>query len=59
MSIVHKAKGRERARVKIADDFTPPKGSGRLDDTGRASPGPIDDGEARLAYVRPPYPPPY
>lgn len=35
MSTVHKAKGRERARVKIADDFTLPKDSGRLDVTGR------------------------
>ncbi|MFE4917268.1 DNA helicase, partial [Streptomyces sp. NPDC056652] len=42
---------REWARVKIADDFTPPKDSDQLDDTGRAVPGPIDDGEARLAYV--------
>ncbi|MET8292024.1 UvrD-helicase domain-containing protein [Streptomyces sp. NPDC005132] len=51
VSTVHKAKGREWARVKIADDFTPPKDSDQLDDTGRAAPGPIDDGEARLAYV--------
>ncbi|MET9896173.1 UvrD-helicase domain-containing protein [Streptomyces sp. NPDC006465] len=51
VSTVHKAKGREWAQVKIADDFTPPKDSDQLDDTGRALPGPIDDGEARLAYV--------
>ncbi|WP_328514065.1 UvrD-helicase domain-containing protein [Streptomyces mirabilis] len=51
VSTVHKSKGREWARVKIADDFTPPKDSDQLDDTGRAVPGPIDDGEARLAYV--------
>jgi len=51
VSTAHKAKGREWARVKIADDFTPPKDSDQLDDTGRAVPGPIDDGEARLAYV--------
>ena len=37
--------------MKIADDFTPPKDSDQHDDTGRAVPGPIDDGEARLAYV--------
>jgi superfamily I DNA/RNA helicase len=51
VSTAHKAKGREWPRVKIADDFTPPKDSDQLDDTGRAVPGPIDDGEARLAYV--------
>ncbi|MFE9769571.1 UvrD-helicase domain-containing protein [Streptomyces sp. NPDC005808] len=51
VSTAHKAKGREWGCVKIADDFTPPKDSDQLDDTGRAVPGPIDDGEARLAYV--------
>ena len=51
VSTAHKAKGREWARVRIADDFTPPKDSDQLDDTGRALPGPIDNGEARLAYV--------
>lgn len=50
-STVHKAKGREWARVKIADDFTPPKESDQMDDSGRAVPRLIDDGEARLAYV--------
>ncbi|KUO15969.1 UvrD-helicase domain-containing protein [Streptomyces dysideae] len=51
VSTAHKAKGREWACVKIADDFTPPKDSETPDDTGRALPGPIDDAEARLAYV--------
>ncbi|MER7694619.1 3'-5' exonuclease [Streptomyces sp. NPDC097610] len=51
VSTAHKAKGREWARVKIADDFTPPKDSDQLDEAGRAVPGPIDNGEARLAYV--------
>lgn len=51
VSTVHKAKGREWGCVKIADDFGPPKDSDQLDDAGRAVPGPIDDGEARLAYV--------
>ena len=37
--------------MKIADDFTPPKDTDQQDDNGRAVPGPIDDGEARLAYV--------
>ncbi|MFI6340817.1 UvrD-helicase domain-containing protein [Streptomyces sp. NPDC050535] len=51
VSTAHRAKGREWARVRIADDFIPPKDSDQLDATGRAVPGPIDDGEARLAYV--------
>ncbi|MEU1596004.1 UvrD-helicase domain-containing protein [Streptomyces sp. NPDC005708] len=51
VSTAHKAKGREWARVRIADDFTPPKDSDQKDDNGRVLPGPIDDGEARLAYV--------
>jgi ATP-dependent exoDNAse (exonuclease V) beta subunit len=51
ISTAHKAKGREWPHVRIADDFTPPKDSDRQDATGRAVPGPIDDGEARLAYV--------
>ncbi|MFJ8510201.1 UvrD-helicase domain-containing protein [Streptomyces avermitilis] len=51
VSTVHKAKGREWARVKIADDFTPPKESDQMNDSGRAVPRLIDDGEARLAYV--------
>ncbi|BBC28840.1 hypothetical protein SGFS_001310 [Streptomyces graminofaciens] len=51
VSTAHKAKGREWPRVKIADDFSPPQDSPAQDDTGRALPGPIDDAEARLAYV--------
>lgn len=51
VSTAHKAKGREWPRVKIADDFTPPQDSDQHDDAGQAVPGPIDDGEARLAYV--------
>jgi hypothetical protein len=51
VSTAHKAKGREWARVQIADDFTRPKDSDQQDATGRPVPGPIDDGEARLAYV--------
>lgn len=51
VSTAHKAKGREWANVKIADDFSPPRDSGQHDDTGRAVPAPIDDSEARLAYV--------
>ncbi|MFE9127268.1 UvrD-helicase domain-containing protein [Streptomyces sp. NPDC007148] len=51
VSTAHKAKGREWACVRIADDFTPPKDSDQKDDNGRALPGPIDDSEARLAYV--------
>lgn len=51
VSTAHKAKGRERPCVKIADDFSPPQDSPAQDDTGRALPGPFDDAEARLAYV--------
>jgi hypothetical protein len=51
VSTAHKSKGREWARVRIADDFTPPKDTGEHDPEGRPVPGPIDDAEARLAYV--------
>lgn len=51
VSTAHKAKGREWPTVKIADDFTPPKDRQDKDDSGRPLPGPIDDAEARLAYV--------
>ncbi|MFG2402606.1 UvrD-helicase domain-containing protein [Streptomyces lydicus] len=51
VSTAHKAKGREWPRVRIADDFTPPEDSEEHDETGRPIPGPIDEGEARLAYV--------
>ncbi|MFJ9127821.1 UvrD-helicase domain-containing protein [Streptomyces sp. NPDC102340] len=48
VSTAHKAKGREWATVRIADDFappTPPAGS------PQPAPPPIDDAAARLAYV--------
>ncbi|MGW4162242.1 UvrD-helicase domain-containing protein [Streptomyces sp. NPDC004788] len=51
VSTAHKAKGREWARVKIADDFPPPKDTDEQDVQGRPIPGPIDPSEARLAYV--------
>ncbi|MFD7817650.1 UvrD-helicase domain-containing protein [Streptomyces sp. NPDC059785] len=51
VSTVHKAKGREWARVSIADDFTPPGDSDQQDANGRPLPRPVDDAEARLAYV--------
>ncbi len=51
VSTAHKAKGREWPCVKIAEDFTPPKDSDERDATGNPVPGPVDDGEARLAYV--------
>ena len=51
VSTAHKAKGREWPRVKIADDFTPPQDTDQQDAEGRAVPGPIDDADARLAYV--------
>jgi hypothetical protein len=51
VSTAHKAKGREWPSVRIAGDFTPPKDTDQTDDNGRPVPGPIDDAEARLAYV--------
>ncbi len=52
VSTAHKAKGREWARVLIADDFTPPHSGPPASGTDTPpTPGPIDDAEARLAYV--------
>jgi superfamily I DNA/RNA helicase len=51
VSTAHKAKGREWANVRIADDFLPPKDTDQHDANGHPVPGRIDDGEARLAYV--------
>ncbi|CAM5625249.1 ATP-dependent DNA helicase Rep [Streptomyces alboniger] len=50
VSTAHKAKGREWAQVKIADDFTPPS-DGPPHDTGQGTARRIDDKEACLAYV--------
>jgi AAA domain-containing protein/UvrD-like helicase family protein len=51
VSTAHKAKGREWPRVRIAPDFTPPPDTDELDAEGRPVPGPVDEAEARLAYV--------
>jgi UvrD-like helicase family protein len=51
VSTAHRAKGREWGTVRIADDFTPPRDTDQQDANGRPIPGPIDDSEARLAYV--------
>ncbi|MGW2392618.1 UvrD-helicase domain-containing protein [Streptomyces lydicamycinicus] len=51
VSTAHRAKGREWARVRIADDFTGPEDLDELDEDGTPVPGPIDIDEARLAYV--------
>ncbi|WP_093852026.1 UvrD-helicase domain-containing protein [Streptomyces pini] len=51
VSTTHKAKGRQWAAVRIADDFTPPPDQEETDDHGQPLPGAIDDAEARLAYV--------
>lgn len=51
VSTAHKSKGREWASVKIADDFTPPRDTDQKDDHGQPVPGPVDEAEARLAYV--------
>ncbi|MFH9871733.1 UvrD-helicase domain-containing protein [Streptomyces lydicus] len=47
----HRAKGREWASVRIADDFTAPDDLDEHDEDGAPVPGPIDLDEARLAYV--------
>ncbi|MFF3277340.1 UvrD-helicase domain-containing protein [Streptomyces chrestomyceticus] len=52
VSTAHKAKGREWPRVLIADDFGRPEDTTSGGRTGTAAPpDPVDDGEARLAYV--------
>jgi superfamily I DNA/RNA helicase len=51
VSTAHKAKGREWPTVRIASDFTPPKNTDQHDTHGNTIPGPIDDADARLAYV--------
>ncbi|MET8979001.1 UvrD-helicase domain-containing protein [Streptomyces sp. NPDC004539] len=52
VSTAHKAKGREWPRVLIADDFTRSKDNHASDQTNTPPPpDPIDDAEARLAYV--------
>ncbi|WP_406395957.1 UvrD-helicase domain-containing protein [Streptomyces sp. NBC_00887] len=51
VSTAHKAKGRQWGSIRIAADFTPPRDSDEKDDKGRPIPGPIDEAEARLAYV--------
>lgn len=51
VSTVHKAKGREWSSVRIAGDFPEPQDPDNCDPEGEPLPGPIDPGEARLAYV--------
>lgn len=51
VSTAHKAKGREWSRVRIAPDFTPPPDTDELDEAGHPVPAPVDESEARLAYV--------
>lgn len=51
VSTAHKAKGREWQQVQIARDFHPPKATEEKDADGRPVPPPVDDAEARLAYV--------
>ncbi|MFE2543614.1 UvrD-helicase domain-containing protein [Actinacidiphila glaucinigra] len=51
VSTAHKAKGREWLQVEIADDFHPPKDRDEHDEHGNPLPGPIDNVDARLAYV--------
>ncbi|MFD9636844.1 3'-5' exonuclease, partial [Streptomyces violascens] len=51
ISTAHKAKGREWPTVRIADDFHPPRGTDTTDPSGNSTPGPVNNAEARLAYV--------
>ncbi|MEV0369581.1 UvrD-helicase domain-containing protein [Streptomyces sp. NPDC050636] len=51
VSTAHRAKGREWASVRIADDFTGPDDLDEHDEDGTPLPGAIDIDEARLAYV--------
>ncbi|MCK7622023.1 UvrD-helicase domain-containing protein [Streptomyces sp. RS10V-4] len=51
VSTAHRAKGREWSTVRIADDFTGPDDLDECDEDGAPLPGPVDLGEARLAYV--------
>lgn len=45
------SEGREWNTVRIAHDFTPPKDADEHNADGQPMPGPIDETEARLAYV--------
>lgn len=51
VSTAHKAKGREWPQVRIADDFPQPPDTDRNDDCGRPNPAPVNETDARLAYV--------
>ncbi|PJM91464.1 UvrD-helicase domain-containing protein [Streptomyces sp. CB01373] len=51
VTTAHTAKGREWTTVKIADDFPPPKDTDQHDEQGRPIPEPVNDTDARLAYV--------
>ncbi|MFF8925700.1 UvrD-helicase domain-containing protein [Streptomyces longwoodensis] len=51
VSTAHKAKGREWPKVKIADDFPPPSETDHLDTLGRPILEPVNQTDARLAYV--------
>ncbi|MFI5966967.1 UvrD-helicase domain-containing protein [Streptomyces asoensis] len=51
VSTAHKAKGREWPAVRIADDFPPPRDTDQHDAEGRPILEPVNDTDARLAYV--------
>lgn len=51
VSTAHTAKGREWPTVQIGNDFPPPKDTDQHDDQGRPIPEPVNDTDARLAYV--------
>ncbi|MYX99886.1 UvrD-helicase domain-containing protein [Streptomyces sp. SID486] len=51
VSTAHTAKGREWPTVQIGNDFPPPKDTDQHDSQGRPVPEPVNDTDARLAYV--------
>ncbi|MFB7575957.1 UvrD-helicase domain-containing protein [Streptomyces sp. NPDC056165] len=51
VTTAHTAKGREWSAVQIGNDFPPPKDTDQHDDQGRPVPEPVNDTDARLAYV--------
>ncbi len=51
VSTTHTAKGREWPTVQIGNDFPPPKDTDQHDAERRPVPEPVNDTDARLAYV--------
>ncbi|MER6425513.1 UvrD-helicase domain-containing protein [Streptomyces sp. NPDC001137] len=51
VSTAHTAKGREWPTVQIGNDFPPPRDTDQHDAEGHPIPEPVNDTDARLAYV--------